>query len=205
MNDFLTSLAARTLGRVPVVTPPQPARFETTSADRGAAFDEIARETDSPEPGPVAVLSPASLRPRAHPTHPQSASDPAAASQPPPVALAAVTPPLPAACDPSARTATAAGAPPPPERPAAESPDPASPKLAGFRPREQPRPAEPIHHEEHRASPRREHADTPPAIHVSIGRVEVRAIHRAQPNPPAPTPLQPPRRSLEEYLRPRRS
>lgn len=200
MNDFLTSLAARTLGTIPVLVPRPPTRFEPVPPDSGAAFREIQAEANSTNPRPHVTSATSGLH--AADTQPEPNSRRPAPPRPPVTPDSAPTfafAPSPAGHDANTPAAPQPAVPrtsDPPAR-AGTTPSDIRPRQPSLAPFPTPRPGR-------RPDAHRESRNSAPAIHISIGRVEVRAIHRAAPAPPSPKIPPSPRRSLEEYLRPGR-
>lgn len=196
MNDFLTALAARTLGAVPVVTPRRPSPFESTDAVALAGHADLSGAPDRPsvsweEDAPGAAPAPVRAK---QPLVFQAADDPAIMSHAKtavgarpaePVKVANVAP-----ASTEARIATGREARDPDARAPAGRDRPASESRVIPQPMSRRAPE---------ASLPRERAA--PAIHVTIGRVEVRAVQRAEPGPAARKHAETPRLSLGAYLR----
>lgn len=203
MNDFLSSLAARALRTLPVVTPRPVSRFEP---DGRASLSEQVAESVSRSPTPASVKestpSPTQQIPaenaesvptpqwpnsdRAHPSVAREAEKSGAHSRP----IQAVDEPAGVHKDADSRAATSA-------------------KKDSHRRLESLRPQLPDTSRPLRAQPAGnpwpQPADAAPTIHVSIGRVEVRAIHRGDKTAvPRPATAEPARLSLGSYLRGRR-
>lgn len=198
MSDFLTSLAGRTLGTIPVVVPRQRSRFEPASPGETSAFNEAS--TESAAASPRAVSEPHRPTHRAETSASSKSSTAPPASQPASRPLVS-TPDLPAAFIAAARIESApTNTAQPTASPALKSNSPENASTSG---RVVPATAQ--------LTPRAIHRDSPPAtlpkkenaptIHVSIGRVEVRAIQRVEKPPPPPPAVTPPRNSLGSYLR----
>jgi hypothetical protein len=228
VSDFLGRLAARTLGEGGAIRPRLPSLFEpappegahipsepeaprtpprltkedeSTIVARHELEEATARVSPSAEPHAAEALPlPASARPEHEPV------DPSRRSIRPPEAPAArkarPTPTLTLAEGRRERTPPAAplGAsvePPPDRTPRVDAPVP-------DRRLHVPRVTTSGHAEEPRVSavtgPAR-HAE-PPVVHVTIGRIEVRAITpKEAPAPSAPSPRSEPTLSLDEYLK----
>ncbi|MEO6003172.1 MAG: hypothetical protein ABIZ04_18600 [Opitutus sp.] len=208
MNDFLTSLAARTLGQTPVIAPRLPSRFEPRVAASGFWFGETPRLVDQDDRGrgvsaeflPV-TPSPAGLRVPNVPSdvvanlsgstgerHVQTQSpDSANGNKPMPEVNTASR-----VHARSGSTRIAAAQEGTRENPARFSIHAA--QAIGSRAATGPS----------RVSSTRPETAPAPTIHVSIGRVEVRAIQRTENARPARTELQAKRLSLEDYLRQQR-
>lgn len=203
MTDYLSGLAARALGVANVVRPRPVARFE---------------------PPPVEELEPSSMSERPRPVHraverPSAAAEPARTSpaREPVVAMRREAGPAsfaPASPVEPVRPARSVLPEPPPPRPNRESTAPraeraetapAAPKIAAEVSRH---PATPTRRETRReayASLRAAAAPEPPAVHVTIGRIEVRAVAPPVPTPARRTPRHPAPLALDEYLEQRRS
>ncbi|MEO7598503.1 MAG: hypothetical protein ABIV50_06195 [Opitutus sp.] len=208
MNDFLTSLAARTLGQAPVVSPRLPSRFEPLAGDSGYSFGETQRLVDREERarGGAAEFLPVTPS-TAGLSAPNVSSDLGAKSSGPADERRAQT----------QFRESANGATPVAEGNAASNGHAlsGSTRIAAARegtrespgrfsiPAAQPiRPRAPTVFS--RPSPTRTEAASAPTIHVSIGRVEVRAIHRAESARPARIVPHAKRTSLGDYLRQQR-
>jgi len=219
MTGFLGRMAARASGREPGITPRVPSRFE--GADRA---EPVAADGSSTE---VAATSPVPVRPAAAPPRAEAVSGPpteAAHRDPPPVmspegtAAAALPAPAPV-------RAEAPPASPPADPPSVEDVGPPrtrpreAPPKATSQPRSAPDllvvPAAPAAALSSAAAlvpaPGPVTADASPrepdVVHVSIGRVDVRATvappHRPAPPEQARPPVRSPseRLSLHDYLR----
>lgn len=208
MSDFLTSLAARTLGQSPIVAPRLPSRFEPEAGDRGISFEDIADARESAgrprrtDIGPtIPEISPVVQRRNAGSEPPQAANPAVFAGR-----VSEVSP-----------TKTYAG------KSQRHDPNPevgsdlrsgrakADAERTKTRTSMNPSPARgvlpatvrPMERQSNAALSRHETA-VAPAIHVTIGRVEVRAIQRPEPARPARREPEEKRFSLGDYLRQQR-
>jgi len=188
MADYLSALAARALGVARVARPRPAARFEPQPIDElgPASAPELQRSTTLAAERPPAAPAPAQSAPMAESRAATRWHDDPASPAPSAEAEAA-QPPLNAK---------------PPARRDGESP----PRTDGAR-MPPPSPLVAAQIAGRRASPPRHETrhEEPPAVHVTIGRIEVRAVA-----PPAPAPARRPRPqpvplSLDEYLEQRRS
>ncbi len=199
MSDFLTTLAARTLGVVRVVAPRRPSRFEGDVAGESL---EPTRET----PGPRAASAVRS--PSAAPEPSLTKIGPHPDRAPPPLE----TPdfennrpsPSPTRIDLASEPPPAGAAAVPGESPA-EAPSDGGVARAVVRPARSRRESQTAEPAASRRQPATQRLSEPaPAIHITIGRVDVRAIYRPDPTPASrPAPANP-RLSLGSYLRGRR-
>jgi hypothetical protein len=206
MSDFLTALAARTLGTAKVVLPRQPSRYERESPGAEPALREE-EQSDFSQPD-IRSEHPASTQQRdlgASRSEGESPTNNVSVSQ-----SANPTPPRPGV--PIAARANishehanniAADVPrvgqPAADRRNTPQRDPSV--LSRGQPQ-----ALPTNSLRARIPDRpRERIDSTPTVHVTIGRVEVRAIHRSEPAPAARKTPETPRLSLGAYLRQRRA
>ena len=210
MSDFLASLLARGVGAAPAIRPRLPSLFESPAGRAPMVEANEVAETVVLRPAPPTATSrdtvmvgeaqvhlapPPAASPGRALTPPQSTQpEPGRATPTAPVAVAAPVVPSPA---PAQAPAVEADATPRPEPATGIAPSiprmPAPPLPAAVIPLSRPvavRVAEPQRRPE------------PPAVRITIGRVEVRAVPA---NPPAARPGRraSPKLSLEDYLRPR--
>jgi hypothetical protein len=208
MSDFLTALAARTLGTIPVVLPRQPSRFEPASPgaesapveeeqsnigtdsppNRNASRSEQHRDGASPgaREGGSTSDSPISQSPRreARPTLPPIPGRARNSNDKSNVITAEV------------RRVDKSGL--------VTRDDQQNHTFAPDNEQARANPSN-LRHPRNFDRPR-ERVEAVPAVHVTIGRVEVRAIHRPEPAPTPPRkPVEASRVTLGDYLRQRRS
>jgi hypothetical protein len=206
MGDFLQQLAERALGVAPAVRPRPASRFEPLpveelEAPRGPSPRLPVHRGDGP-PAAVQVAGPEPSR------QPSPAAEAASGSRDS-VGAAAKPPPARPARSPAPREAAR------PETATREAPTPSgAPDRAIGRPgdvartereREGTAVRMPVRRRAARAASVPEaHGSEPPPVHVTIDRIEVRAVAPSPPRPSAkarrPAPL-----SLDEYLEQRRS
>ncbi|MBI2203112.1 MAG: hypothetical protein HYU41_04570 [Candidatus Rokubacteria bacterium] len=218
MSDYLGRLAARTLGVADVVAPRPASRFERSPSESpapSAAETSVAGEVDG---GRGETATTTDIARRATP-HRSPAAPPATAtasidaeSQAPAVAgraesaVTVVAGPQASGSAPRAARTRDAGLAITPTLPAAATPRDAATSRA-IEPAASPRgaSARPLVPASTPRSDRDEWPRSPsgPVVHVSIGRLEVRAV-RPAPSPPRPAPRAPePALSLDDYLRQR--
>ncbi|MCC7362777.1 MAG: hypothetical protein IT303_00260 [Dehalococcoidia bacterium] len=223
MSDYFTRLAVRTLGTAPVPRPVVPSRFERPTA---ASFDEVELEFETSVPPPAlrgrepsSAPSPAAggplagqFRETAGPLEGHSRTDDA-------------TPTVPVALNDQLAQFPVAALPPAPlveritavERPAASvepdtRPDPPAatppPALVATPPAATRVETRTVASREPRDLPPRTTEPAPPAaaapdvVTITIGRVDVRAVHAPAPSRESrPRPERPRGPSLEDYLR----
>lgn len=211
MSDFLTNLIRRHGGATPAIQPRLPSLFEAAGGPAGGDVADPTGEAEAPR-APVprrAADDPALTASESTLDAPPVFVPPAGVVQPEPAqpgvptARRESTPPA-ASANPPANRFQPLQPPAPRPRPGQLAPQPAAAAPPVVRAPPVPLPATPVAAKPARV---RHSADSQPnavapAIHVTIGRVEVRAV---QAPPAAPRAARPaaPRLSLEEYLQPR--
>lgn len=227
MNDFLTRLAQRSMGAAPLIAPRLPSLFapaeesQTSNvADTTTVTDAARNSTLAPPPLPTRTkgrADSASCEPRANIYTPQRAAAPEAANTPAPAARIDGTPPrVESTLIPLVETANVqATSPlltPVPPHPAASLEPPITPCKQDA-PAAAPGPWLPLlpQRTAEPAAPFAGLADTsvgaatgtPPAptVHITIGRVEVRANIATPPAAPRPRVASKPALSLSDYLK----
>lgn len=204
MSDFLTALVGRTLGTTPVLSPRRRSRYEPDSIDRRVASDErdeaAERATAGPLPSQHAPdVPPEDSRVTARMSPARVVPPPPSTRESRPVAAANSVPAAPLARDSSSTADHVVRS---PERPGTVPAEllrrPGSHAVPAREPRA------PLLRRDISPNARKDHRDIAPAIHVTIGRVEVRAVHRDEAKRPAPKSAGPPKLPLSDYLRQRR-
>lgn len=194
-------------GSTPTGPPPRGTpRAHAAPGPEPSSKAETSRHPETPTRRPETVSGPRPAVPHRHPRAPSSETRLDTAPSPEPqVARGAAPPESPPSVTvrPTAvRVENRERRNPPSPRPGeSESP---SAQRASIRPRVDVETSLPVSRGERRNGSRQRTQDTPaePAVRVTIGRVEVRAIQPA--SPPAPRRLPEPRLTLEDYLRQRR-
>lgn len=222
MSDFLTRLAQRSLGEAPAVRPRLPGLFAPLNEEATPASEAVV--VDLHEPLPALAPAPLSRAPKAREetadatgTGPARAPAPAVAGEragnavPARKSEAQATQPSgdegeAAASERSAREPLVRA------RPSAESGSSPVLLVEKAAPREQLPASPPVAQTRQRARAKESTADSAgqyldrepaqaPAVHITIGRVEVRASIAAPPPPVRPRPEHKPALSLADYLR----
>ena len=201
MGDFLQQLAERSLGVAPAVRPRPASRFEPPPVDElevppGHEPSVPARRVDGPVAEPVAGSETSSQPPLAQAAG--GSRDSAAAAATPPSARPARSPAPREAARPETNVREASGA---HDRPVGRPGDVVRPERE---PEQTAARTQPRRRAARPTSAPEEHGSEPPAVQVTIDRIEVRAMAPPPPRPGAqarrPAPL-----SLDEYLEQRRS